>query len=52
MFYYAAFQLQKVIFFYAVKQWQGFAKMYFSRTVSMYQGTEMAFKNALLLDLL
>ena len=47
-----SFSIAKGDFFYAVKQWQGFAKMYFSRTVSMYQGTEMAFKNALLLDLL
>ena len=49
MFYYTAFQLPKLNFLCVVKQQQGFAKMYFSLTISMYQGAKMAFKNALLL---
>ena len=52
MFYYTAFQLPKLNFLYVVKQQQGFAKMYFSLTISMYQGTKMAIKNALLLGFL
>ena len=52
MFYYTAFQLPKLNFLYFVKPQQGFAKMYFSFTISMYQGTKMAFRNALLLDFL
>jgi len=49
MLYYRFFQLPKLHFSYVVKQEQGFAKMYFSFAVFMYQGTKIAFQNALFL---
>ena len=50
MFSYTPFQMPKLNFLHVVKQQQGFAKMYISLTISMYQGTKTAFKNALLFD--
>ena len=43
------FLIAQAEFFYGVNELTGFAEMYFSRTISMYQGTKMAFKNALFL---
>jgi len=49
MFYYRSFQLPRLNFLYVVKQEQGFPKMYFSIPISLYQGTKIAFQNALFL---